>query len=71
MTLSEPSFGVLFVCTANHCRSPIAEHLLRRELASRDLDWSVASAGTRAEVLITVDYSVRTPVLAFRGPAPR
>ena len=49
MSPSEPSFGVLFVCTANHCRSPIAEHLLRRELASRDLDWSVASAGTRAE----------------------
>jgi protein-tyrosine-phosphatase len=41
-------FSVLFICTANQCRSPIAEHLLRSEVALRDLSWSVASAGLEA-----------------------
>jgi protein-tyrosine phosphatase len=41
-------FHVLFVCTANHCRSPIAEHLLRSELETRELRWSIESAGTQA-----------------------
>jgi len=26
---------------------------------------------SRSEILITVDYSVKTPVVAFRGPGPR
>ena len=42
-------FRVLFVCTANHCRSPIAEQLLRytvsQKFASPDA-WTVESAGT-------------------------
>ncbi|HEX8486931.1 MAG TPA: hypothetical protein VF642_00185 [Propionibacteriaceae bacterium] len=46
---AEPTFAVLFVCTANHCRSPMAEHLLRGQLGAHGLVWSVASAGTRAE----------------------
>jgi len=66
MSISEPSFGVLFVCTANHCRSPMAEHLLRSELADRGLDWSVASAGTRAEVNRPMHPSA-VRVLARRG----
>jgi protein-tyrosine phosphatase len=37
--------GVLFVCTGNVCRSPLAELLLRDRLA--DLPVRVASAGTR------------------------
>ena len=41
-------FSVLFICTANQCRSPIAEHLLRSEVALRDLSWAVASAGLQA-----------------------
>jgi protein-tyrosine phosphatase len=36
------------VCSANQCRSPIAEHLLRHAVASRDLDWQIGSAGTSA-----------------------
>lgn len=40
---------VLFVCTANICRSPVAEGILRDRLASRGLsDWTVSSAGTWA-----------------------
>lgn len=42
------TFNLLYVCTANHCRSPLAEFLTRIELPARDLDWSVSSAGTRA-----------------------
>ncbi|MEV4500142.1 hypothetical protein AB0J84_31165, partial [Micromonospora arborensis] len=37
---------VLFVCHANLCRSPMAEHLARRLLADRPV--TVASAGTDA-----------------------
>jgi protein-tyrosine-phosphatase len=40
---------VLFVCTGNVCRSPLAEVLLRREAAARGLDdVVVSSAGTGA-----------------------
>jgi protein-tyrosine phosphatase len=43
-----PCFTVLIVCSANHCRSPLAEHLLRAKCAVRSLDWEVSSAGTSA-----------------------
>lgn len=59
-------FQVLFVCTANHCRSPLAEHLLRRALAVRDLPWLVGSAGTKAMAGIPAHPHVAT-VLSERG----
>lgn len=40
---------VLFVCTGNICRSPLAEVILRREVAARRMtDVEVESAGTGA-----------------------
>jgi protein-tyrosine phosphatase len=41
---------VLLICHANTCRSVIAEHLLRRELARSGLDtrWEVRSGGIAA-----------------------
>lgn len=42
---------ILIICTANICRSPVAEGLLRDRLAKRGLDdWTVSSAGTWAMV---------------------
>lgn len=40
---------ILIICTANICRSPVAEALLRDRLNKRGLeDWTVSSAGTWA-----------------------
>jgi protein-tyrosine phosphatase len=43
-----PSLGILTVCTANICRSPMAEGLIREELKLRNLEDKVRveSAGT-------------------------
>lgn len=41
--------SLLFVCTANRIRSPLAEHLFRRQLVAageNPEDWRVESAGT-------------------------
>jgi len=59
-------FSVLIVCTANQCRSPMAEHILRARVEEADLDWYVSSAGTHA-----VERSAIVPeasrILARRG----
>ncbi len=42
-------FRVLLVCEANHCRSPLAEHLLRAQISQHPaVPWVVSSAGLRA-----------------------
>jgi protein-tyrosine phosphatase len=50
MIFGKPSLRVLFLCTANVCRSPLAEALLRHRLREAGLQRriAVASAGTRA-----------------------
>ena len=43
------TFNVLVVCTANHCRSPIAEQLLTAAVAEQfgdDNSWNISSAGS-------------------------
>lgn len=41
---------LLFVCTGNTCRSPMAESLARAEAEERGLELEVRSAGTTASV---------------------
>ena len=43
-TVAEP-FRLMFVCTANRCRSPMAEVLAKQLLTQRHLDAEVVSAG--------------------------
>ncbi len=50
---SADRFGILFVCTGNQCRSPVAEVLARRLLDERfgsehAVRFDVSSAGTQA-----------------------
>jgi protein-tyrosine-phosphatase len=40
--------SVIFICTANICRSPIAEALFRAALGKTQKDWRIESAGTWA-----------------------
>lgn len=58
---------ILIVCTANICRSPVGEAVLRDRLQKRGLsDWVVRSAGTWAQVERGASrYSIQ--VLADRG----
>jgi protein-tyrosine phosphatase len=59
--------SILIVCTANICRSPVGEALLKDKLEKRGiLDWSVKSAGTWAQVIRGASqYSVE--IMAEQG----
>ena len=43
--LACPGIDILVVCTANQCRSPMGEAILRRRLAERGLSANIGSAG--------------------------
>ena len=62
------TFTVLFVCTGNICRSPVAERLFQSRI-SLDADVAVSSAGTGALVGWAID---RPSAVALRelGVAP-
>lgn len=52
---------VLFVCTGNTCRSPMAEALLRSKLKKNKIHWwDVASCGIHAEVGGTISGNSKT-----------
>ncbi len=67
---SKPVARILVVCSANICRSPAGEELLRRQLTESpefqeiDMDFVISSAGTNA-----VSGSARCPEsISFAGP---
>ncbi|NCD33923.1 MAG: low molecular weight protein arginine phosphatase [Spartobacteria bacterium] len=46
--MNKPSYNILFVCTGNTCRSPMAEHLFRQRIgALRPVHVSSAGISTR------------------------
>jgi protein-tyrosine phosphatase len=62
------AFGVLAVCRANHCRSPLIEHVLRQQGQLRGLDWNVTSAGIQADAGVPMHQEVAR-ILSRRGIA--
>ena len=62
--LKEPQYSTLFVCTANQCRSPMAEVLFIQYLKEKGYDpekWKVMSAGCWAYPdLPATQYAVQT-----------
>jgi protein-tyrosine phosphatase len=68
--MTSAAFSILFVCTGNICRSPIAEqltrHLLRERLGADVARFSVTSAGTAATGGARMDPHSHA-ALAIRG----
>jgi protein-tyrosine phosphatase len=60
--------SVLFVCTANVCRSPMAEYLFKSKLARMGIEhlWRVESAGTWA-LRAQPAASIAVELLSLRG----
>ena len=61
--------GVLFVCTGNTCRSPLAEHLFVKLSREAGLSVTAASAGTKAAYGMPLSRGAAA-VFAARGIGP-
>ncbi len=57
--------SILFVCTANICRSPMAEGLMRKKIAQEPdaSQWQIASAGTWASEGLPASENSRLAML--------
>ncbi len=60
---------ILFVCTGNTCRSPMAAQLAMTKLRLRGLPWNVSSAGVYAVPGLPMSWEAEQ-VLLSRGIAP-
>lgn len=59
---------ILFVCTGNTCRSPMAEHLLRKAVADRGLKHiEVRSAGISPGAALTAETAALLPAEGITG----
>ena len=61
---------VLFVCSANLCRSPLAANLLRARAEELELTLDVASAGTRIVDDLTMPWEIEELVAQLGSPEP-
>lgn len=69
MTEQPEKFSILVVCTANICRSPLAEHLLRAEFGAAEprMSFTVSSAGIRGWDGSEMEPNVAAELLRFGG----
>jgi protein-tyrosine phosphatase len=59
--------SILLVCTANVCRSPMAEAAVKRQLTRRGLDFDVASAGTHPYMIGKPPFPLAVATAKRRG----
>ncbi len=59
--------SILLVCTANICRSPMAEAVLRKQLALGGLDFEVGSAATHPYMLGMPPFPLAVATAKRRG----
>ena len=63
-----PVLHVLFVCTGNICRSPIAERLATAYASQRKIfDFTASSAGTRAVIAHPIHHLASAVIEAYGG----
>lgn len=64
---SEDRRAILLVCTANICRSPMAEAVLRKRLWSAGLDFDIDSAATHEYMIGMPPFTLAVATAKVRG----